>query len=62
MAEKPHPIPPYGTAIQDAIAQGDLAQMKKVAQEAEAYLRETGDVRAALAALHAEIAKREHKK
>jgi hypothetical protein len=62
MAEKTHSVPPYGTAIQEAIAQGDLAHMKKVAQEAEAYLRETGDVRASLAALHVEIAKREHKK
>ena len=62
MAENIHPVPPYGTAIQDAIAKGDLSQMKKVAQEAEAYLRQTGDLRSSLAALQIEIAKQEKKK
>jgi Domain of unknown function (DUF1843) len=62
MAENVHPIPPYGTAIQDAIAQGDISKMKKIAQEAEAFIKQHGDLRSALAALHVEIAKAEHKK
>jgi hypothetical protein len=35
--------------------------MKRVAQQAEEYLRQTGDLRAALAALHIEIARAEKK-
>lgn len=52
----------YGVAIHQAIATGDLSQMKKIAGEAEAYMQQHGDVRAALEALRAEIAKAEHKK
>ena len=55
-------IPPYGVAIQQAVAGGDLAQMKKTAAEAEKHLHDHGDVRAALEVLKIEIAKREHKK
>jgi len=62
MAEKGGLLPPYGVAIQQAIASGELAKMKSVAAEAEAHLKEYGDVRSALALLHVEIAKLEHKK
>ena len=62
MAEKGGAVPPYGVAIHQAIAGGDLAQMKSVAAAAEAHLKEYGDVRSALAILNAEIAKLEHKK
>jgi len=55
------PVPPYGVAIHNAIARGDLAEMKRVAGEAEQYLRETGDVRSALTQLKIEIAKAEKK-
>jgi len=55
------PVPPYGVAIHNAIASGDLAQMKRVAEEAEKYLRETGDIRSALTQLKIEIAKAEKK-
>lgn len=55
------PVPPYGTAIHDAIAQGDLAEMKKVAREAEKFLAVHGDIRAALEALRIEIYKLEHR-
>lgn len=55
-------IPPYGTAIHQAIATGDLAKMKVVARSAHEYLAEYGDVRAALEAMKAEIAKLEAKK
>jgi hypothetical protein len=51
------PQPPYGTAIQNAIAAGDLAKMKAVARQAEQYLAKQGDVSAALEALKIEIAK-----
>ena len=56
------PVPPYGAAIQQAIAKGDLANMKQVAAAAEQHLQHTGDVRAALDALKVEIAKHEHKR
>jgi len=52
----------YGVPIQEAIASGDLSRMKKIAAEAEAFLQEHGDVRAALEALKVEIAKAEFKK
>lgn len=55
-------IPPYGVAIQDAIASGDLQKMKEVARATEEYLREHGNVPAALEALKIEIAKSERGK
>lgn len=55
------PVPPYGTAIQEAIAKGDLAQMKQVAAEAEKHLQQAGDVRGALEGLKIEIARHEYK-
>ena len=54
-------VPPYGPPIQEAIAKGDLAQMKQVAAAAEQHLQQVGDVRSALAYLKIEIAKHEHK-
>jgi hypothetical protein len=54
-------VPPYGQAIHQAVASGDLAQMKAVEKHAEEYLKEWGDVRSALELLKAEIAKRERK-
>lgn len=54
-------VPPYGVAIHNAIARGDLAEMKRTAEEAEKYLRETGDLRSALTQLKIEIAKAEKK-
>ena len=54
-------MPPYGPPIQEAIAKGDLAQMKQVAAQAEQHLQQAGDVRAALEYLKIEIAKHEHK-
>lgn len=51
------PVPPYGNAIQQAIAKGDLAEMKKVASAAEKHLKEHGNVAAALELLKIEIAK-----
>jgi hypothetical protein len=55
------PIPPYGTAIHQALATGDLAKMKETAKSAEGFLTEHGDIRSALEVLKAEIAKLEHK-
>ncbi len=55
------PVPPYGVAIHNAIARGDLAEMKQVVEEAEKYLQETGDLRSALTQLKIEIAKAERK-
>ena len=55
------PVPPYGPPIHEAIAKGDVAEMKKLAANAEQWLAQHGDVRSALALLKAEIAKREAK-
>lgn len=54
-------VPPYGVAIQQALASGDLQRMKQAVQQAEAYLKEHGDMRVALEALKLEIAKLEKK-
>jgi hypothetical protein len=62
MAERERvPVVLYGVPIQEAIAKGDLAQMKKLAAEAEQHLQQTGDVSAALEYLKIEIAKLSHK-
>ncbi len=52
-------LEPYGPPIQDAIARGDLADMKALVIDAERFLQKHGDVKAALATLKAEIARRE---
>jgi hypothetical protein len=52
---------PYGPPITDAIARGDLADMKALAVEAERHLREHGDIRASLELLKMEIARQEMK-
>ena len=52
-------VPPYGVVIRDAVATGDLARMKRAAAEAEEYLRDYGNVAAALENLKIEIAKLE---
>ncbi|WP_375415201.1 DUF1843 domain-containing protein [uncultured Bradyrhizobium sp.] len=52
-------IRPYGVAIQQAVLSGELANMKAAAGLAEEWLRNHGDVAAALQALKIEIAKRE---
>jgi hypothetical protein len=54
-------MPPYGTAIHRSIAKGNLGEMKAMAKQAEQYLRESGDISAALELLKAEIAKLEAK-
>lgn len=56
------PVPPYGVAIQKAIATGDLARMKAVAVTAQRHLARFGDVPTALVALNIEIAKLEARK
>jgi len=50
-----HPIPPYGVAIHDAIASGDVGQMQKTAADAETYLKEYGEIGDGLKKLNAEI-------
>jgi hypothetical protein len=50
---------PYGVAIQQAVASGDLQRMKAAAADAEKYLSEHGNVSAALEALRIEISKAE---
>jgi Domain of unknown function (DUF1843) len=54
-------VRPYGVAIQQAVASGDLQQMKAAAASAEKYLSDHGDVSAALEALKIEIGKAEAK-
>jgi hypothetical protein len=54
-------VRPYGVAIQQAIASGDIAKMKAVAKQAEQHVKDYGNVPAALEALKIEIAKLEKK-
>jgi hypothetical protein len=56
-----HSAVPYGPPIYQAIAKGDIAEMKKLAANAERWLAEHGDVSAALEALKVEIARAEGK-
>jgi hypothetical protein len=51
------PVPPYGVAIHEAIRSGDVERMRQVAQQSEEWLKQADQVRAALASLHAEIAR-----
>src|SRR5438105_1999282 len=49
----------YGPPIEDAIARGDLAEMKSLLNEAEEFLRQHGDVRSSVELLKLEIGKRQ---
>jgi len=55
-------IKPYGVAVTDAIASGELARLKEAEAAAEAHLKEYGDVSALLAVLKVEIAKLEKRR
>lgn len=48
------PVPPYGPPIHEAIARGDLSEMRKLAASTRRWLR---DVQAALNGLEKSIAK-----
>jgi Domain of unknown function (DUF1843) len=52
-------VPPYGIAIQQAVASGQLRRMKAAAKQAETFLARYGDISAALEALKVEIARLE---
>ena len=51
-------VPPYGV-LHDAMASGDIDKMRKAADEAEAHLREFGDIGRLLKILRQEIARLE---
>lgn len=53
--------PEYGPPIQQAIARGDLAEMKAMLERAEATLKLQGDLATAVAQLRVEIARLERK-
>ncbi|KKI72118.1 hypothetical protein VU09_30390 [Burkholderia pseudomallei] len=55
-----HPVTPYGVAIHQAIADGDLAQMKSL--RTQALLAQQGNLATALELLEVEIAKLERRK
>ncbi|AOJ72383.1 MULTISPECIES: DUF1843 domain-containing protein [Burkholderia] len=57
-----HPITPYGVAIHQAIAGGDLTQMKSLRKQAQTLLSEQGNLATALELLEIEIAKLEQRK
>ena len=60
MAEQiPMTVKPYGVAIQQAIATGDLARMREIEAQTEQWLAEQDGLKAALQALQGEIAKLE---
>jgi hypothetical protein len=54
--------PLYATSIHNTAAGGDLQQMKGLLAEAEAWLKEYGNVSAAIEVLKTEIAKLEVKR
>ncbi|MBO9710168.1 MAG: DUF1843 domain-containing protein [Caulobacter sp.] len=49
----------YGQTITDGIAKGDLAELQRLEAQAEAHLKEYGDIPTLLALLKVEIAKLE---
>lgn len=51
------PIPLYAVAITEGIAKGDLGQLRKLHDLAEAHVKEHGDIAALLSQLKVEIAK-----
>jgi hypothetical protein len=53
--------PLYAVTIHHCIAKSDLNEMKKLVNEAERFLKDHGNVAAALEALKIEIAKLEKK-
>jgi hypothetical protein len=52
-------IRPYGAAMTDAIASGDVSKLREAAAAAEQYLAENGNLPKLLQALKVEIAKAE---
>lgn len=54
-------VPMYAVAIHEAVKSGNINAMKTVLAEAEAYLKDHGDVSAALELLKVEIARIKHK-
>jgi len=50
----------YGPAMTQGIAGGDLAELQRLAAEAEKHLEQYGDIPSLLAVLKVEIAKLEH--
>ncbi|TKC91596.1 DUF1843 domain-containing protein [Trinickia terrae] len=54
-----HPITPYGVAIHQAIAEGDLKNMKSLLTQAESVAEQQGDLLTAIEFLKVEIAKLE---
>jgi hypothetical protein len=49
----------YGQTITDGIAKGDLAELQRLHDQAEAHLKEYGDIPTLLALLTVEIARLE---
>jgi hypothetical protein len=54
-----HPVPPYGQAIHEAIATGDVSRMRETLRRAQEWIAEHDDLRMAVEVLKAEIARKE---
>ncbi|WP_137940228.1 DUF1843 domain-containing protein [Chitinivorax sp. B] len=54
-----HTMPPYGNAIHQAIASGDLSQMKALLQQGEQHLQQYDDLHKAVEQLKLEITRLE---
>ena len=54
---RPHIVPLYAATIHDAIATGDLAQLRALSAQADSLMAQQGDLGGAVTALKAEIAK-----
>ncbi|MBN3002991.1 DUF1843 domain-containing protein [Chromobacterium alkanivorans] len=56
-----HQTLPYGVAIHQAIAEGNLAQMKTLLEQGEQHLRQYGDLHTAVDQLKQEISRLERR-
>ena len=54
-------VPPYGPAIHQAIASGDVDEMRRLVREAEQHIAEWGNIPLALELLKVEIARAEQR-
>jgi len=54
-------VPPYGPAIHQAIASGDVDEMRRLARETEQHIAEWGNIPLALELLKVELARAERR-
>lgn len=58
-SSSPHPIPPYGAAIHDAITEGNLQKMKALLKQRDAAKTEPKELQTAYERLAKEVSRQE---